>query len=236
MLTNLFKTGSVQGMTAQMSVRSRSLKIFAFAFASASLLLTAETQTVPVPNAPEVRGQNHVVALMLRAVSDANGHDAFSFNGQTVPPVIRVSPGDVLRIEYVNAMPSTPSEPCAITPCMNMTNLHFHGLTVSPKAPQDNVLDMMAMPGQTLNYSVAIPLEQPPGLYWYHTHPHGESHRQALDGMSGAIVVERIDRYVPKVRKLRARQQNSRSASSQSMASSARRLPSPLGSASSGGS
>jgi len=205
MLTNLFKTGSVQGMTAQMSVRSRSLKIFAFAFASASLLLTAETQTVPVPNAPEVRGQNHVVALMLRAVSDANGHDAFSFDGQLVPPVIRVSPGDVLKIEYVNAMPSTPSEPCAITPCMNMTNLHFHGLTVSPKAPQDNVLDMMAMPGQTLNYSVAIPLEQPPGLYWYHTHPHGESHRQALDGMSGAIVVEGIDRYVPKVRKLRER-------------------------------
>jgi FtsP/CotA-like multicopper oxidase with cupredoxin domain len=64
---------------------------------------------------------------------------------------------------------------------------------------------MLAMPGQTLNYSVAIPLEQPPGLYWYHTHPHGESHRQVLDGMSGAIVVEGIDRYVPKVRKLRER-------------------------------
>jgi FtsP/CotA-like multicopper oxidase with cupredoxin domain len=88
---------------------------------------------------------------------------------------------------------------------MNMTNLHFHGLGVSPQTPQDDVLDMTAMPGDTLNYTVAIPQEQPPGLYWYHTHPHGESHRQALDGMSGAIVVEGIDRYVPEVRTLRER-------------------------------
>jgi suppressor of ftsI len=64
------------------------------------------------------------------------------------------------------------------------------------------VLDMMAMPGETLHYAVAIPPEQPPGLYWYHTHPHGESQRQALDGMSGAIVVDGIDRYVPDVRRL----------------------------------
>jgi FtsP/CotA-like multicopper oxidase with cupredoxin domain len=121
------------------------------------------------------------------------------------PPVIRVSPGDVLKIEYVNALPTTARGTCAIRPCMNMTNLHFHGLTVSPKTPQDDVLDMMAMPGQTLNYALAIPPDQPPGLYWYHTHPHGESYQQMLDGMSGALVVEGIDRYVPDVRKLRER-------------------------------
>ena len=90
--------------------------LFAFAVATASLLLTAEAHTVPVPDAPEVRGQNHVVALTLRAASDANGHDTFSFNGQIVPPVIRVSSGDVLKIEYVNALPSIPREPCAISP------------------------------------------------------------------------------------------------------------------------
>jgi len=57
-----------------------------------------------------------------------------------------------------------------------MTNLHFHGLEVSPHAPQDDVLDMMAMPGETLHYAVQIPPDHPPGLYWYHTHPHGTSH------------------------------------------------------------
>jgi len=80
---------------------------------------------------------------------------------------------------------------------MDMTNLHFHGLTVSPRAPQDNVLDMMAMPGQSLHYTVEIPKDHPPGLYWYHTHPHGESYRQALDGMSGALVIEGIESYFP---------------------------------------
>jgi suppressor of ftsI len=86
-----------------------------------------------------------------------------------------------------------------------MTNLHFHGLTVSPNAPQDDVLGMIAMPGQALHYSVEIPRDHPPGLFWYHTHPHGESHRQALDGMSGAIVIEGMERYVPEVQRLRER-------------------------------
>jgi FtsP/CotA-like multicopper oxidase with cupredoxin domain len=80
---------------------------------------------------------------------------------------------------------------------MDMTNLHFHGLTVSPDAPQDDVLDMIAAPGRSLSYTVQIPKDHPPGLYWYHTHPHGESHRQVLDGMSGALVIEGIESYVP---------------------------------------
>jgi FtsP/CotA-like multicopper oxidase with cupredoxin domain len=88
---------------------------------------------------------------------------------------------------------------------MDMTNLHFHGLTVSPNAPQDDVLGMLAMPGQALHYSVEIPRDHPPGLFWYHTHPHGESHRQVLDGMSGAIVIEGMERYVPQVARLRER-------------------------------
>jgi suppressor of ftsI len=88
---------------------------------------------------------------------------------------------------------------------MNMTNLHFHGLHVSPNAPQDDVLSMMAMPGATLKYRVELPRNQPPGLYWYHPHPHGESNKQVLDGMSGAIVIEGIERYVPEVMKMRER-------------------------------
>jgi FtsP/CotA-like multicopper oxidase with cupredoxin domain len=64
---------------------------------------------------------------------------------------------------------------------------------------------MMAMPGQSLHYVVEIPKDQPPGLYWYHTHPHGESYQQSLDGMSGAIVIDGIERYVPDVRRMSER-------------------------------
>jgi FtsP/CotA-like multicopper oxidase with cupredoxin domain len=88
---------------------------------------------------------------------------------------------------------------------MDMTNLHFHGLSVSPDTPQDDVLTMMAKPGQVLHYTVEIPRDHPPGLFWYHTHPHGESHRQVLDGMSGAIIIEGMERYVPEVERLRER-------------------------------
>jgi FtsP/CotA-like multicopper oxidase with cupredoxin domain len=119
--------------------------------------------------------------------------------------VIRASPGDVLKITYINDLPAKAPETCAVNPCMDMTNLHFHGLTVSPNSPQDDVLGMMAKPGQVLRYSVKIPRDHPPGLFWYHTHPHGESHRQVLDGMSGAIVIEGMQRYVPEVRRLRER-------------------------------
>src|SRR6266849_4091798 len=150
-----------------------------------------------LPDPPEVRGRNHVVALTLRAATNAEGHDAFFFNGNASAPVIRVWPGDTLKIEYINELPKIANEPCAIEPCHNMTNLHFHGLEVSPHRPQDDVLDMMAMPGQSLSYAVQIPKDHPPGLYWYHTHPHGESHRQVLDGMSGALVIEGIESYFP---------------------------------------
>jgi FtsP/CotA-like multicopper oxidase with cupredoxin domain len=149
---------------------------------------------------PEVRGD-----VTLRAAIDGNGRDAFWFNGSNLPPVIRVSPGDSVKIAYENDLPSPSVESCGAGPCDGMSNLHFHGLTVSPKAPQDDVLSMMAMPGQTLHYVLDIPRDQQPGLFWYHTHPHGESWRQALDGMSGAIVIDGIERYVPEVRNLRER-------------------------------
>jgi FtsP/CotA-like multicopper oxidase with cupredoxin domain len=154
---------------------------------------------------PELGAKNHILSLTLHAGVTRDGKNSFYFNGQPDAPTLRLSPGDRLKIAYINDLPTKPQESCAITPCMDMTNLHFHGLTVSPDAPQDDVLDMMAMPGQVLRYSVEIPRDHPPGLFWYHTHPHGESHRQVLDGMSGAIVIEGMERYAPQVGRLRER-------------------------------
>ena len=163
----------------------------------------ARDAQVPVASPPEVRSQNHVASLTLHAAVNADGKDGFVYNGKNIAPVIRVSPGDRIKIDYVNDLPRQSKESCAISPCMDMTNLHFHGLAISPQAPQDNVIDMLAKPGETLHYVVEIPANHPPGLFWYHTHPHGESHRQALDGMSGAIVIDGMDRYVPELRNLR---------------------------------
>jgi suppressor of ftsI len=138
--------------------------------------------------------------VALDAVHNAESDRmAFSFAGQNVAPTIRVSQGQTLRLDYTNHLPKTSDEQCVVVPCTDMTNLHFHGLHVSPNEPQDDVLTMLAMPGETLHYKVPILAGVAPGLYWYHTHPHGESYRQSLDGMSGALVVEGMERYVPEV-------------------------------------
>jgi FtsP/CotA-like multicopper oxidase with cupredoxin domain len=87
------------------------------------------------------------------------------------------------------------------------TNLHFHGLEVRPvpcgpgTAPGDDVVTthfapegQPSPPGACQSaYEIAVPDDQPAGLYWYHTHFHGESEAQTLLGLSGAIVVENAD-------------------------------------------
>jgi suppressor of ftsI len=158
-------------------------------------------QDVTLPELPQVSGP-----FTLSAVTDsASGKSRFRYNGNDVPPTIRVRPGQDIRVEYVNGLSRVSKERCVMMPCSNRSNLHFHGLHVSPEAPQDDVLTMSAAPGETLRYTVSVPRNQPPGLYWYHTHQHMESYRQDLDGMSGAIVVEGIDRYLPELRHMAER-------------------------------
>src|SRR5437588_12913908 len=161
----------------------------------------ATAQDRLLPDLPEAKSPITLIA----ATHSVTGKSEFRYEDNNTSPVIRVEPGTVLNVEYKNELAPQSKEDCFGHPCMQMTNLHFHGLHVSPNAPQDDVLDMMASPGETLHYSVRVPPQQPPGLYWYHTHSHGESYIQDLDGMSGAIVVEGIERYVPEVAKMRER-------------------------------
>src|SRR6266852_9506897 len=178
------------------ALRTAVLSLATVAFGVFCLLELTGKPAGLLSNAPELRAKNGTLSLTLHAAV-ADGKDSFYFNGQPTAPTLRLSPGDQLKITYVNDLPAKPPERCLAGPCMDMTNLHFHGLTISPDAPQDDVLTMMAMPGKTLRYTVQIPKNHPPGLYWYHTHPHGESYRQVLDGMSGALVIEGIESYFP---------------------------------------
>src|SRR4029077_7293933 len=159
------------------------------------LVASASGQNRILPELP----QTNTPVTLVAASDPVTGKSEFRYRNSNTPPVIRVQPGSVLNVEYKNELAPQSKEDCFGHPCMQMTNLHFHGLHVSPNAPQDDVLDMMASPGETLHYSVQVPPQQPPGLYWYHTHSHGESYVQDLDGMSGAIVVEGIERYLPEV-------------------------------------
>jgi suppressor of ftsI len=130
-----------------------------------SLPLAAQVVATPRDIAPPALLSNPPDAhspIVVTAINDPHtGKAAFSFQGLEDPPVIRASPGEDIRLTYVNAMSTDSHERCIDGPCMNMTNLHFHGLHVSPDPPQDDVITMMAMPGQSLHYVVNIPVSIP---------------------------------------------------------------------------
>ena len=136
---------------------------------------------------PELDSTNGVLSISLAAaINPATGGPGIEYQGAFVPPTLRVNPGDTIQITYVNNLPSSDHEP------YNDASLHFHGLSTSPNPPADDSIDMNAMPGQTLHYVVPVPSTQPPGLYWYHSHSHGESNWQLYNGMSGALIVNGI--------------------------------------------
>jgi len=111
-----------------------------------------------------------------------------AYNGLYIPPTLRVRPGDTIRLRLTNAL----AEP---------TNLHTHGLTVSPRGNSDNVF-LRVGPGQTQDYEFQIPANHPRGLFWYHPHPHEFSDEQTRNGMAGAIIVEGLLDSFPTLRHL----------------------------------
>src|SRR6202140_4225300 len=113
---------------------------------------------VPLSELPEAKSP----FTLFAENNPVTGKSAFSFDGKEIPPVIRSSPGSKIKLEYLNRMSTDSKEVCVDGPCMNMTNLHFHGLHVSPDAPQDDVISMLAMPGESLRYVVDIPEDEPP--------------------------------------------------------------------------
>lgn len=110
-----------------------------------------------------------------------------------VAPTIEVFPGDTVRIALHNKLPADPS--CTeenanpnIPHCFNGTNLHTHGLWVSPTGNSDNVL-LSINPGISFQYEYNIPPDHPAGTYWYHSHRHGSTALQVSSGMAGALIV-----------------------------------------------
>jgi len=125
-------------------------------------------------------------------------------------PTLRVRPGDLVLLKLKNELSgfSTAQHPSMVGPfngtsatmTRGATNLHFHGLSVSPSFHADDSLHTSIPPSsKAFMYRFRIPRNQPPGLYWYHPHPHGHSEEQVLGGASGALIVEGIAHANPLV-------------------------------------
>ncbi len=174
---------------------------------------------------PELKSANGVleVTMKLHTVTDTQGLARYCYLTDTglQAPTLRVDPGDRLIIHFQNLLPAllssstsdnmagmkmtlssdataaTASSACNGAMTATATNIHFHGTNVSPVCGQDEVVHTLVAPGQNFDYSVQIPANEPPGLYWYHPHPHGFSEGQVQGGATGALIVEGLQNIDP---------------------------------------
>src|SRR5436190_17113847 len=126
-----------------------------------------------------------------------------SYDGALVGPTLRIRAGDTMRVLLENQLPvETPDEVSAQIAqeagnafletrphSFNTTNLHTHGLHVSPSGNSDNVLLAIA-PQTSFPYEIRVPPNHPPGTFWYHAHAHGSTAVQVGSGMAGALVID----------------------------------------------
>ena len=166
---------------------------------------------------PELESQNGVLEVTMKflTVTDSQGLVRYCYvtDSGLEAPTLRVSPGDQLIIHFQNMLAASSanagdnmagmkmtlsaddattgtSPGCNGTMGTNVTNIHFHGTNVAPVCGQDEVVHTLVQPGQSFDYDVQIPTNEPPGLYWYHPHPHGISEGQVQGGATGALIVE----------------------------------------------
>lgn len=135
--------------------------------------------TLPMPEV--LSSSNGLLEVELTAAAamvpwKSGSRYAYTYNGVTPGPTLRLSPGDRLVIHLTNGLDAD-------------TNLHTHGLYVSPEGNADNVF-LSVGPGQTQTYEYEIPTDHRSGLFWYHPHRHGTVADQVAAGLAGAIVVE----------------------------------------------
>jgi FtsP/CotA-like multicopper oxidase with cupredoxin domain len=139
-------------------------------------------------------------------VLEANGISYADSNKVGFPgPTFRVRRGDSVNITLINNLTRAPlgtdtacvEYPAAYTTdrfqdCFhgsNWTNIHYHGMHVTPDPRGDDVL-LQIPPGGSHEYGFRIPANQSPGTHWYHPHKHGSVAVQVMNGMAGAFIVE----------------------------------------------
>lgn len=156
---------------------------------------------------PGGTGGWHVVRAYRLTWANGRSYDIVSQPG----PTLRVNPGDSVRILLTNNLPPDPhphqcqSYPVSKGPpndkfpnCFhgpNTTNIHYHGMHVTPSGTGDNVL-LEIGPDSSFQFAYRIPMNQASGTMWYHPHKHGSVALQVMNGMAGALVVGngRLDR------------------------------------------
>jgi FtsP/CotA-like multicopper oxidase with cupredoxin domain len=164
---------------------------------------------------PELFGVNGVLNVQFNYYTtvDSAGRTLFCLSTPTglQGPTLHVLPGDTLNVTVTNLVPAPPpgsptevvSNPfngCGdLTMTITSLNVHYHGTNTSPTCHSDEVIHTIINSGESFQYSVHFPTDEPPGLYWYHPHVHGLAEAAVQGGASGAIIVGGIANFQPAV-------------------------------------
>lgn len=166
---------------------------------SSQVLELGDPANPAAPGTPTLVDGFLTYAWTVHAGASTDGHAA---GDGPVGPTIHVQPGDLLRVRLENDLVDVSGilNPSGDQP----TNLHTHGLIISPSGNSDNVLlDIPA--GYTNIYEYQIPADQEPGVNWYHPHRHGYAYDQVYRGLVGFLIVGAADNDIDQVRDLPTR-------------------------------
>jgi FtsP/CotA-like multicopper oxidase with cupredoxin domain len=155
------------------------------------------------------------VAFSYQTRKDSDGRTLFCFMTPSglENPTLQVRPGDHLIVTVTNHVPASSGMSMALsgpvcgasTMTASSLNIHYHGTNTSPTCHQDEVIHTIINSGETFQYDVSFPADEPPGLYWYHPHIHGIAEPAVQGGASGAIIVQGLQNIQPAVTGLRQR-------------------------------
>lgn len=112
--------------------------------------------------------------------------DLLTYNGSYPAPTIKVCRGDILRVNLTNSLSMLGTN--ILGHDRDITNLHTHGLHVSPSGNSDNMM-IMLMSGDTFTYEYDMSMQEPSSLNFYHPHIHGSVAEQYWGGLAGTIDV-----------------------------------------------
>ncbi len=125
------------------------------------------------------------------------GGIVYSYNGIFPGPTLIANPGDTIRINIndqrkpASELQTSPKQFDPTNPVAENSNLHTHGLLVSPTGQGDNIYRSF-LPGNSYVTEFKIPRQHDQGANWYHPHFHTSTASQVYGGLAGFLQIGNI--------------------------------------------
>ncbi|PWC40159.1 multicopper oxidase domain-containing protein [Azospirillum sp. TSO22-1] len=145
------------------------------------------------------------VQLGGRPARNLRAYDNVTARQYLMAPTLEFGQTGAFGVRLANGLPRNPDQAqphvVNVPSQFNTTNLHTHGLHVSPEGRSDNVYLEILPKGTEAKYAdgetsvvggfdyVYALKNHTPGTFWYHPHRHGSVAVQVASGAAGALVV-----------------------------------------------